>query len=344
MAVAVEIETLFKTFGTFCALKDVTLSVRPGELFFLLGPSGCGKTTLLRCIAGFHAPDSGTIRIGDRDVTNLPPHKRDTGMVFQSYALWPHMTLAENVAFGLEMRKVPRPEIRRRALEALERVHLADRAQARPNQLSGGQQQRVALARALVNEPAILLLDEPMSALDARLRAQVQVELRNLQRRLGKTFIMVTHDQDEALTVSDRIAVMNNATIVQCGTPVEIYERPKNRFVANFIGDANLFVAKRLGPCEIETEFGRFIMTMPIPWDQGEVIIRPENLRICEDPPPINGVRLKILDSIYLGDHQEIWFHQSGLKAKTHNRTLYPDNTELWVEFLKDGLVPLNEE
>jgi len=339
-----EVAEVTKYYSDVPALKNVSLSVDKGEFFTILGPSGCGKTTLLKIIAGLELCDSGRITIDGNIVTKLPANIRNVNTVFQNYALFPHLNVYDNIAFGLRSRNFDKRLIDQRVKGAMEMLQLETMAKRHPAQLSGGQQQRVALARALVNEPAILLLDEPMSALDARLRAQVQVELRNLQRRLGKTFIMVTHDQDEALTVSDRIAVMNNATIVQCGTPVEIYERPKNRFVANFIGDANLFVAKRLGPCEIETEFGRFIMTMPIPWDQGEVIIRPENLRICEDPPPINGVRLKILDSIYLGDHQEIWFHQSGLKAKTHNRTLYPDNTELWVEFLKDGLVPLNEE
>ena len=345
----ITINQVQKFYGNNHVLKGVDLDIDMGQVISIIGRSGSGKSTLLRCINGLEGYQDGSIKLGGMTITDRDSQAREisrsVGMVFQNFNLFPHMTALENVMLApRRVLKKSAAECRELAQQMLEKVGLGDRLDYYPSNLSGGQQQRVALARALVNEPAILLLDEPMSALDARLRAQVQVELRNLQRRLGKTFIMVTHDQDEALTVSDRIAVMNNATIVQCGTPVEIYERPKNRFVANFIGDANLFVAKRLGPCEIETEFGRFIMTMPIPWDQGEVIIRPENLRICEDPPPINGVRLKILDSIYLGDHQEIWFHQSGLKAKTHNRTLYPDNTELWVEFLKDGLVPLNEE
>ena len=202
----------------------------------------------------------------------------------------------------------------------------------------------MALARALVNEPAILLLDEPMSALDARLRAQVQVELRSLQRRLGKTFIMVTHDQDEALTVSDRIAVMNQATLVQVGSPTEIYERPKNRFVADFIGDANLFPATRVEPNGLATEYGTLETSLPIPWTSGTVIIRPENIRLHKSRPAGNGLKLTVRDSIYRGDHQEIWFENNNLKAKTANHIPYQQGAEVWLEFHKDALVPLNEE
>ena len=311
MAVAVEIETLFKTFGTFCALKDVTLSVRPGELFFLLGPSGCGKTTLLRCIAGFHAPDSGTIRIGDRDVTNLPPHKRDTGMVFQSYALWPHMTLAENVAFGLEMRKVPRPEIRRRALEALERVHLADRAQARPNQLSGGQQQRVALARALVIEPQCLLLDEPLSNLDANLRLEMRTEIRRICKQAGLTAVYVTHDQKEALSIADRLAVMRDGAVEQVGTPSDVYRAPVNRFVAGFVGDGTFFQgrvrAAAGGGVTVETSCATWVAARgpagAAPGDVVEVCVRPESVRFdrpAEGSP--NVLKGRCRESLYLGE------------------------------------------
>jgi ABC-type Fe3+/spermidine/putrescine transport system ATPase subunit len=208
MAVSIRIVNLVKSFGNLRAVDSVSLAIEPGELFFLLGPSGCGKTTLLRCVAGFHQPEAGAIRIGDREVTHLPPHRRDTGMVFQSYALWPHLTVAENVAFGLEMRKVRRPEIRRRVAEALARVHMADRAASRPNQLSGGQQQRVALARALVIEPQCLLLDEPLSNLDAKLRLEMRVEIRRICKQAGLTAIYVTHDQKEALSVADRLAVL----------------------------------------------------------------------------------------------------------------------------------------
>jgi iron(III) transport system ATP-binding protein len=229
MAVSIGIENVEKRFGSFAALKGVCLDIRPGELFCLLGPSGCGKTTLLRCIAGFHTPDAGRVLIDGRDVTRVPPHRRDTGMVFQSYALWPHMTLAENVAFGLEMRKVPRAEIRRRVAEALELVHMGDRAKVRPNQLSGGQQQRVALARALVIHPQCLLLDEPLSNLDAKLRLEMRTEIRRICKEAGLTAVYVTHDQKEALSIADRLAVMREGTVEQIGTPAEVYRTPVKR-------------------------------------------------------------------------------------------------------------------
>jgi len=339
-----EVAEVSKYYGDIPALKSVSLTVDRGEFFTILGPSGCGKTTLLKIIAGLELCDSGKVIIGGNPVTKLPANMRNVNTVFQNYALFPHLNVYDNIAFGLRSRKFDKAVIEQRVKSALEMLQLTTMPKRFPAELSGGQQQRVALARALVNEPEILLLDEPMSALDARLRSQLQVELRSLQRRLEKAFIMVTHDQDEALTVSDRIAVMNNATIVQIGTPVEIYERPKNKFVANFIGDANMFHATRVGAHGLQTEFGYFETSLPIPWDQGDVVIRPENLRICAGEPVANGLRVKILDSIYLGDHQEVWFHEYGLKAKAHTHNLYQDNTELWVEFLKDSLVPLNEE
>jgi iron(III) transport system ATP-binding protein len=228
------------SYGTNRVLKDVSLDIRPGEFFAFLGPSGCGKTTLLRLIAGFNAAESGEVRIGDSDISSLPPWKRDVGMVFQSYALWPHMTVARNVAFGLEERRLPRAEIDRRVAAALEVVGLTQLAHRRPSQLSGGQQQRVALARTIAIEPKVLLLDEPLSNLDAKMRVQVRRELRDLQQRLGLTTIFVTHDQEEANTICDRIAVMNDGMVQQVGTPMELYERPANLFVANFLGTANI--------------------------------------------------------------------------------------------------------
>jgi iron(III) transport system ATP-binding protein len=311
MAVAVDIEGVVKTFGTFRALKEVSVAIRPGELFFLLGPSGCGKTTLLRCLAGFHTPEAGRILVGGRDVTQLPPYKRDTGMMFQSYALWPHMTLAENVAFGLEMRKVPRPEIKRRVMEALERVHLADRAKTRPNQLSGGQQQRVALARALVIEPQCLLLDEPLSNLDAKLRLEMRMEIRRICKQAGLTAIYVTHDQKEALSIADRLAVMRDGIIEQIGTPEEVYRTPASRFVAGFIGEGN-FIDGRVewsGPegVSVHTPFGALVAThAPAGLRPGERValcLRPEALRF--DPPAAgspNVLRGRYLESVYLGE------------------------------------------
>ncbi len=221
-------------------LKDVTLEIRPGEFFTFLGPSGCGKTTLLRLIAGFGKAQSGRVRIGGEDVSTLPPWKRNVGMVFQSYALWPHMTVRRNVAFGLEERRLAKAEIRRRVDTALELVGLLTLADRRPSQLSGGQQQRVALARTIVVEPQVLLLDEPLSNLDAKLRIQMRQELLELQRKLALTTIFVTHDQEEANTTADRIAVMDAGVIQQVGTPAELYDNPANRFVANFLGTANV--------------------------------------------------------------------------------------------------------
>jgi spermidine/putrescine transport system ATP-binding protein len=221
------------------AVDNVTLQIHDGEFFSLLGPSGCGKTTTLRMIAGFEHPTSGEIRIHDRVMGLTPPYQRNTNMVFQSYALFPHMTIARNIGFGLEMKKVPGNEIQRRVQEALEMVRLPGFGPRRPEQLSGGQQQRIALARALVNRPEVLLLDEPLGALDLKLRKEMQLELKTLQKEVGITFIYVTHDQEEALTMSDRIAVMSQGRALQVGVPTEIYERPNCRFVADFIGDTN---------------------------------------------------------------------------------------------------------
>ena len=238
---AIKLDQVTKTFdGRVMAVDAVTLDIAAGEFFSLLGPSGCGKTTSLRMIAGFEHPDSGRVHVGGRDITDLPVHRRDMGMVFQSYALFPHRTVAENVAFGLRMREVAKPEIERRVAAALAQVALTGFESRKPGQLSGGQQQRVALARALVVEPPVLLCDEPLGALDRKLRQQMQFELKELQKRLGVTLVFVTHDQEEALAMSDRIAVMNGGRVEQVGTPTEIYERPRTRFVADFIGEINI--------------------------------------------------------------------------------------------------------
>ena len=242
-AVAIDISGVNLSYGTTRVLKNVDLAIRPGELFAFLGPSGCGKTTLLRLIAGFAQSQTGQVRLDGQDVASLPPWKRDVGMVFQSYALWPHMTVAQNVAFGLEERRRPRVEIEAKVTQALELVGLSALAQRRPAQLSGGQQQRVALARTIAIEPKVLLLDEPLSNLDAKMRVSVRRELRALQQRLGLTTIFVTHDQEEANTICDRIAVMEAGVIQQIGTPMELYERPANLFVANFLGTANILGA-----------------------------------------------------------------------------------------------------
>jgi iron(III) transport system ATP-binding protein len=236
----VTIERVSFGYGETAVLEDVSLEVARGEFFAFLGPSGSGKTTLLRLVAGFGQPSTGRILIGERDVTDLPPWSRNVGMVFQSYALWPHMTVAKNVAFGLEQRKLARADIANKVAAALDLVGLTALAGRRPAQLSGGQQQRVALARTIVIEPEVLLLDEPLSNLDAKLRVEMRSELRQLQRKLGITAIYVTHDQEEANAIADRIAVLDNGRIQQIGTPVELYDRPANRFVATFLGTANL--------------------------------------------------------------------------------------------------------
>ncbi|HYF55114.1 MAG TPA: ABC transporter ATP-binding protein [Salinarimonas sp.] len=235
------------SYGRNHVLRDVNLEIRPGELFAFLGPSGCGKTTLLRLIAGFNEAQAGEVLVGGQDIARLPPWKRDVGMVFQSYALWPHMSVRKNVAFGLEERRLRRKEITARVDKALDLVGLKHLADRRPSQLSGGQQQRVALARTIAIEPKILLLDEPLSNLDAKMRVQVRRELRDLQQRLGLTTIFVTHDQEEANTICDRIAVMNDGVVQQVGTPMDLYERPANLFVAGFLGTANIVTGAMRG-------------------------------------------------------------------------------------------------
>src|SRR5262245_44846157 len=251
-----DLEHVSKHFGPTVAVREVSLDVRDGEFVVLLGPSGCGKTTTLRMIAGFLAPTGGKVRVGGKDVTTLPPWKRNAGMVFQSYALFPHLTVAENVAFGLQMRKLPKPEIPGRVAEALALVRLGGLADRLPRQLSGGQQQRVALARALVIRPDVLLLDEPLSNLDAKLRETVRVEIRELQRQLGTTTVMVTHDQEEALIMADRLVVMSEGSVRQVGTQRDLYERPADRFVAGFVGRSNLLPGRMVGPGRFQTEGG----------------------------------------------------------------------------------------
>ncbi|MHB8520628.1 MAG: ABC transporter ATP-binding protein [Limisphaerales bacterium] len=238
---SIEIENLVRRFDAVAALDHVSLAVRAGEFFSLLGPSGCGKTTLLRILAGLDLADEGTVRIGGQDALDLPAHRRPVNTVFQSYALFPHLTVRDNIAFGLRMKRVARPELETRVKKVMELVQITPLAGRRPAQLSGGQKQRVAVARAIVNEPRVLLLDEPLSALDLKLRKELRVELRNLQRRLGITFVFVTHDQDEALALSDRVAVMRAGRIEQLTAPEELYERPRTRFVAEFLGSCNLF-------------------------------------------------------------------------------------------------------
>ena len=265
MSIAIRLRQLRKTFGDVVAVDSVDLDVADGEFLTLLGPSGSGKTTVLRMIAGFEQPTSGTIELAGVDVTEVPPYNRDVNTVFQDYALVPHMDVLSNVEYGLKVKKVPKAECRQRAEEALASVRLAEYGSRKPSQLSGGQRQRVALARALVNRPRVLLLDEPLGALDLKLREQMQVELKELQRAVGITFVFVTHDQEEALTMSDRIAVFDSGRIAQIGTPVEIYEHPQTPFVAGFVGVSNLLEAGVAA-----TLLGR----------QGVWSVRPEKIRV----------------------------------------------------------------
>jgi iron(III) transport system ATP-binding protein len=274
----VTIEHVSFGYGGTAVLDDINLDIERGEFFAFLGPSGSGKTTLLRLIAGFGVPAQGRIVIGERDVTALPPWNRNVGMVFQSYALWPHMTVARNVAFGLERRSLRRAEITRRVDAALELVGLSEYAQRRPAQLSGGQQQRVALARTIVIEPEVLLLDEPLSNLDARLRVEMRAELRTLQRKLGLTAIYVTHDQEEANAIADRIAVLDQGRIQQIGTPAELYDSPANRFVATFLGTANLIEGRIIGGRFVNGNFS--IEGIQAPDGPACISIRPQDVTL----------------------------------------------------------------
>ena len=312
-APAIEWRGITKRFGQTTALDDLSLTAHEGEFLTLLGPSGCGKTTALRLISGLETPDAGTVLLGGSDVTALPPHRREVNQVFQSYALFPHLNVFDNVAFGLRMKRMPATEIRTRVARALALVALDGLEKRRPSQLSGGQRQRVALARALVCEPRVLLLDEPLSALDARLRAQVREELRALQRSLSLTFILVTHDQEEALAVSDRIALIHRGRVEQVDTVENIYHRPASRFVAGFIGEANLLNAQLIdrttagpGRCRL-ADGSEFTVVAGTKLPSGEVllVIRPENVRLlATDPPEDNAqnvLRMTITRKVFQG-------------------------------------------
>lgn len=322
----VSLHSVTKEFEDQTALRSVSLDVRHGEFLTLLGPSGCGKTTLLRCIAGFETPDGGDISIGGKRVNDLPPEKREVNTVFQSYALFPHMTVFQNVAFGLELKNYPKDRIREEVLEALRLVHLEHLVDRRPHQLSGGQQQRVAFARAVVNRPLVLLLDEPLSALDARLRKAMQIELKQLHRKLGITFIFVTHDQEEAFSMSDRVVVMNNGDIEQVGTPTEIYEEPANLFVAGFVGEINVLdgvVTERNGRGlrAVVENVGCTLQTKRSfePGQRIKVLMRPEDLvietvrdvqkeeELQESFRPDRTFRGRVVDTVYKGATYDVF-------------------------------------
>lgn len=351
---SIRVESVIKTFGTTRALDGISLCIEPGELFFLLGASGCGKTTLLRCIAGLESPTHGAIFFGDRDVTNMPPHKREAAMVFQSYALWPHLTVGQNIAFGLEERKVPRPEIKRRVEEALEMVQLPGFGDRSIDQMSGGQQQRVSLARALVVKPKCLLLDEPLSNLDAQLRVEMRREIRRIVKENGLTGIYVTHDQEEALAMADRMAVLTRGNIGQIGTPEQIYREPRSAYVANFIGETNLIggtaIETRDGFTLAQTAAGPIVGRItepdwsPKPGDALRLSIRPEAWRLHKADGD-NVVTGNIVERSYLGQRIQYWIETAAGRQQVVEMNPHlihqPGNEPIFLHARHDDIVVL---
>ncbi len=351
------LDNLVKTFasrggvGEVTAVNGVSLAIQRGELVTLLGPSGCGKTTTLRLIAGFEFPTAGRILLDGRQINDLPPHKRDMSMVFQSYAIFPHLNVFENIAYGLNVQKRPRDEIKRRVAQVLELVELTGYENRAPNQLSGGQQQRVALARALVMEPKVLLMDEPLSNLDAKLREQMRTEIRRIQRQLGITSVYVTHDQVEAMTLSDRIVIMNQGQIEQIGTPTEVYRKPQTRFVADFIGRANFvqgIVRERRAGQLVVDALGA-VMLAPAPSDgfsPGEAItlvIRPEMVEIDSPQAHVAGVvrRASYLGSVVEYDVEVAGQLLSLVERDPRHTEVHPEGQAVKVRFLEDCLYVL---
>jgi spermidine/putrescine transport system ATP-binding protein len=339
---SVELERVTKRFGELVAVRELELAIERGEFFTLLGPSGCGKTTTLRMVAGFEEPSAGRVLIEGADVVGTPPHRRPTNTVFQSYALFPHLSVADNVSFGLRRKRVPKAEIQRRVSEELERVGLAREAKRRPAQLSGGQQQRVALARALVNLPKVLLLDEPLGALDLKLRKGLQVELKRIQRDVGITFVYVTHDQEEALTMSDRIAVMNLGEVEQVADPEQVYERPATTFVAGFIGVSNLMPATVQGDGQVQLDNGPTVPAAETngfrPGERCHAVVRPEKLRIATTGSGGNGNLPSVVgtveSSLYLGTSTQI---AVDLGDGVRMTVLYPNADEAERQRLPGG-------
>ena len=333
---SVTLKNITKNFGQIIAVDNVSLEIKSGELFFLLGASGCGKTTILRIIAGFYRPDHGSVRFGDRDITSLPPQKRNTGMVFQNYALWPHLKVFQNVEYGLNIRKVGREEKAARVNKALETVQMHAYRDRLPNQLSGGQQQRIALARALVIEPDVLLFDEPLSNLDAKLRLEMRREIKRIHRTTGITTIYVTHDQKEALSMADRLAVMSDGKIEQIGSPKEAYHRPANRFVAEFIGEANIIpgTAGKQVPekgLEIKTAIGSLFATVNTDNikenESVPCMIRPEAVKVGLKSP-VNTFDAQIEDIIYQGENEQYFLKIRDVPVKAIRQNLLEASRE----------------
>ncbi len=354
----VRLERISKSYGDQRVVRDVSLRIREGEFFTFLGPSGCGKTTLLRVIAGFVEPDEGSVYLDGQPVNQVPPWRRDLGMVFQNYALWPHMTVFENVAFGLRERKIPRGEVKTRVAKALEQVDLKGTEGRRPSQLSGGQQQRVALARTLVIQPRVLLLDEPLSNLDAKLRVEMRLELLKLQREIGLTTIYVTHDQEEALAMSNRIAVILQGQVIQVGAPREVYEQPANDFIAGFVGQSNLIAGKilKITKDEIVIELAdrsRLNICRPASFDTVQVddrvllSLRPEAIELTEKDFRLDGstrIEGKILAAAYQGASIEYEIAALGraLKARMTNpkgKVQFHRNDEVVLSFAMEDVM-----
>jgi putrescine transport system ATP-binding protein len=356
----ISFENVTKRFGTFTAVNDLSLTVYEREFFALLGASGCGKSTLLRMLAGFDNPTSGRILLDGQDLRGIPPYRRPVNMMFQSYALFPHMTVEQNIAFGLKQEGMPASKIAERVAEMLELVKLQQFAKRKPHQLSGGQRQRVALARSVAKRPKVLLLDEPLGALDKKLREETQFELMDLQQELGMTFMIVTHDQEEAMTMADRIAIMDKGEVMQVATPAEVYEAPGSRFVADFVGTVNLFdgkvVARENGSARIEVPNGLAIQTVnPGEAQAGNTVafaIRPEKIRVSSKPPAqntVNAVVGEVYDIAYLGDmtvyHVRLDNGQI-VRASTLNSARVTEdplswNDRAWISFEPDSGVVL---
>lgn len=347
------IKNLSKTFDGVKVLKDINLTIEPGEFFSILGPSGCGKTTLLRILAGFTEPDSGVVYLGDRDITNLPPNLRPINTIFQKYALFPHLTVFENIAFSLRLKKEKDDYIKEEVTKMLKMIDLEEHANKKPNQLSGGQQQRVSIARALINKPDVLLLDEPLSALDAKLRQNLLIELDNIHDEVGITFIFITHDQQEALSISDRIAIMNQGNVLQVGTPAEVYESPADMFVADFIGENN-FIEGEVVKINSDTcatlrnkEFGEILFEMDRNVKEGDKVIvsvRPEKIKVTKKKPEnlswkYNTLKVYVDEVIYTGFQSKYFTWVNGdknllIKAfKQHDIFFEDDDTDVsWDE------------
>ena len=347
----VQLQHLEKKFGSSVAVADFSLEIADAEFVAFLGPSGCGKTTTLRMIAGFIDPSAGQIFIGDKEVTDVPVHKRGTGMVFQRYALFPHMTVAENISFGLEMHKVKGAERDARIQNALEMVRMTELRDRYPRQLSGGQQQRVAIARALAIQPKVFLLDEPLSNLDAKLRLEVRAEIRALQRKLGLTTIFVTHDQEEALSVADRIAIMHDGKVQQVGTPDEVYEQPCNLFVADFLGKMNLFTGSPVADQQFQTELGMTLSHGQTKLDTPRTIgVRPERVRLCSEAEGANAVAVSVSNVTYLGSTMEVATTIEGSQAQlvvqmpnTASKTEVQEGQSLYACFAAEDCVLFSE-